>query len=932
MTKKLKLAEENAKAAIAALEKPGVSDTSALVRTWSTLGNALAEMGRLGESLDALRRALAMEESRARPDSVVMAAQLRNLGRTYRLAGDQAATEAFERAAGIQERVLGGDHPELATTLYFLSFSNLEAGEFLESRRNAERAVSIREKVYGPDHPQVAVALWQLAGAERELGDPERAIALLERSVQILRTSPLAAPADLATALSNLGTNRLSVGDGRGAHAAYDEAMAIRAKVFGPGSGRGFYAMTRLGEAMVLEGRSREAEALFDTLLASPGQRSPFDLADAQQRAGVAACANGSLDKAERHFDRAFAIHDSLLGIGSPRTFESLSKRAAVRWAQGRRADALADARRFESATTEFVRSTARGLSEHEALGFDAHRAPGRDLLIELATDSTGLDEADRAAVFDAVVRSRLAVLDELADESRALPRDDAALAPLVKELEDARAALSQQMVRALREERPPDSAAAAAVARRERAERALAEKSGSFRAITRRASAGGAEVAAALPRGSVLISYVRYHTPRRILDAGTPAAKTAPTSQYAALLLRPGHTAPAVVSLGAAVELEPMVLRWNAALATPPPATPAGGAAAQRRCDAIGRAIRAQIWDPVAKHLEGVERVFVVPDGVLHAVNLLALPDTNGFYLAESGPVIHRLTAERDLLPWDPSTPRGQGLLAIGGADFDRAGAAAPAAGEPIAMADVPSRVRSAIPDSLRIRFEPLPGTAAEIDEVGRLWKKSASLGESIELKGAEASEAEFKQQAAGRRVLHLATHGFALGARRPVREGTRGIGGVGSGERPAAKHAAPLLPGLALAGANAAAPAGGEDGFLTAEEITALDLSSVDWAVLSACETGISDPDAVEAVQGLHRSFRRAGARTVIMSLWAVDDATTLAWMKSLYEARFLKKLDTATAVREACRARLAERRAAMLDTHPFRWAAFVASGDWR
>jgi CHAT domain-containing protein len=66
--------------------------------------------------------------------------------------------------------------------------------------------------------------------------------------------------------------------------------------------------------------------------------------------------------------------------------------------------------------------------------------------------------------------------------------------------------------------------------------------------------------------------------------------------------------------------------------------------------------------------------------------------------------------------------------------------------------------------------------------------------------------------------------------------------------------------------------------------------------------------------------------------MSLWAVDDASTSAWMAQLYQARLTQNLATDQAVRSACRALLAERHQRGLDTHPFHWAAFVASGDWR
>ena len=117
-----------------------------------------------------------------------------------------------------------------------------------------------------------------------------------------------------------------------------------------------------------------------------------------------------------------------------------------------------------------------------------------------------------------------------------------------------------------------------------------------------------------------------------------------------------------------------------------------------------------------------------------------------------------------------------------------------------------------------------------------------------------------------------------------------------------------------------------------LTSEEVSALDLNGVEWAVLSGCDTGVGELRAGEGVFGLRRAFQVAGARTVIMSLWQVEDQATRQWMTTLYESRFMKNLSTVNAVREAGLAVLRGRRAKGLSAHPFYWAAFVASGDWR
>jgi len=213
---------------------------------------------------------------------------------------------------------------------------------------------------------------------------------------------------------------------------------------------------------------------------------------------------------------------------------------------------------------------------------------------------------------------------------------------------------------------------------------------------------------------------------------------------------------------------------------------------------------------------------------------------------------------------------------------------------------------------------FEPLPHAEAEALRIGAIWQGEG--GESVLLTGAQATEQRFQALLPEQQVLHLATHGFFL---------------PGTGQA-ARRWDNPLYrSGLALAGANSRSQAGAGigDGILTAEEVSALDLSAVQWAVLSACDTGLGALDTRgEGVFGLRRVFILAGARTVIMSLWSVDDAASQSWMESLYRARWQEGLSTAAAVRRASLEVLADRREAGLSDHPYYWAGFVAAGDWR
>ena len=192
----------------------------------------------------------------------------------------------------------------------------------------------------------------------------------------------------------------------------------------------------------------------------------------------------------------------------------------------------------------------------------------------------------------------------------------------------------------------------------------------------------------------------------------------------------------------------------------------------------------------------------------------------------------------------------------------------------------------------------------------------------------GAKATEALLKELSAPS-ILHIATHGFFLQPHSSSQATTSNRQSIATAQGGAAvdRQDALVLSGLALAGANRRQSGAGEDGILTALEVAALDLWGTRMVVLSACETALGDAKSGEGVYGLRRALVLAGSESQVMSLWKVSDEATRDLMIGFYQ-RLQSGEGRAEALRNAQLAMLRARTRA----HPFFWASFIQSGDWR
>ncbi len=183
-------------------------------------------------------------------------------------------------------------------------------------------------------------------------------------------------------------------------------------------------------------------------------------------------------------------------------------------------------------------------------------------------------------------------------------------------------------------------------------------------------------------------------------------------------------------------------------------------------------------------------------------------------------------------------------------------------------------------------VDFRNLPNTGAEIKNVAKILTAANIKTDTI--CGENATEESFKKLSGNSPdILHIATHGFYLDedSQKPFAQSVNTY---------SQKESAMALSGLALSGANNAWKGNFdlpnvEDGILTAYEISQLDLSNTKLVVLSACETARGRIFPVDGVFGLQRAFKQAGAGSILMSLWKVDDNATATFMEYFYKFLF-------------------------------------------
>lgn len=290
---------------------------------------------------------------------------------------------------------------------------------------------------------------------------------------------------------------------------------------------------------------------------------------------------------------------------------------------------------------------------------------------------------------------------------------------------------------------------------------------------------------------------------------------------------------------------------------------------------------------------LEDVNNIYFSPSGELHKIAIESMP----YWMDENMTVsdvynIYRLSSTRELVTKHKKTTAGKGAVLYGHIDYNSASTSKQETEISRKKHEVNGNITRGGFDPEEAGFRggekwpPLDGTHLEVENVRNILKKNVDMRI-----GVSATETTFKNLSGEKKkIIHIATHGFYWTEEKAQKKNVSFSPRLEDDDNNTVDNAM-TRSGLLFSGANLTfdhkpIPNEEDDGVLTAQEVSHLDLRGLDLLVLSACQSGQGEISG-DGVFGLQRGFKMAGAQSIIMSLWSVNDKATQIMMTEFYKA---------------------------------------------
>ncbi len=847
-------------------------------------------------------RALRIRESALGPAHPSVAESLNNLAVLHEAIGEyRVARPLYERALAIWEQALGPVHADVATGLNNLGLVLEALGDFGAAGPMLERALQIRNQVLGPIHPDVAASLNNLGLLLWSTGNYEGARPLLEESLVMSEQIYGPSHPDVATAYGLLAQFLHSTGDYATARTLHERALQIRTRVLGPAHPDVAGSLNALGQLVRDMGDRTAARPLFERALLvreqALGPEHP-DVAATLNSLAYLLYLDGDHAAAGQLAERGLRIREQAFGLQHPAVAASAINSAEVLLATGD----LAAARLLYERSLQIVRAVpAPEWRRRAALGLGRiHETEGRitealSLYEEAVTTSEGLAaqfagevprqqylEADRRLeAYDALAALLLKL--HLQDPSRGYDRRAWAV------LEAKKGWVAAEALARARPKLQDARARAGAENARAKQDEALALEHSLLEELARTPSEQRPERIQSL---TTLLARTKseYLSQVHALLERYPQYKTQFVDQQ---IVDPRSLAKFADRLPAGT----LAVQYFAAPDALYIFVVAAGGRFEVKRQAVAQAELYGLITRYRRHLDEGARVHLAWEDngseiyLTEVAPLKAITRTLSEHLL--GPIEADLSAHRQLILIPNDLLLHLPIHALmrsgpGGTPRFLAQTHVISYVTQLELTDLLSPDRRPAYASLLAVGNPdgsLPRASQEIQRV-RAIRPAVTM-----LQGQQATKARFLRLASQFQDLHLATHGV-LDPSTP-------------------EHSYLLM-------------AGDDDGDrrLGIDQIAGLTFRS-GLAILSACETAVGERVPGAALITLAAAFSQAGSRSIVASLWKVNDSATADLMVDFH--RSLRTLDRAAALQQA---QLTMMRTAD-DRHPYYWAAFILIG---
>ena len=828
----------------------------------------------------------------------------------YSLGNYSEAIRLDTEALNIYEKIYGKEHSGYATSISNLACCNYSLGNYSEAIRLDTEALNIREKVYGTEHPAYATSLNNLANYNCYLGNYAEAVRLGTEAMNIYEKVYGKEHPDYALSLNNLASYNSYMGNYKEAIRLCFEALNIHEKVYG--TEHPDYANSLSNLALYNSDLGNYSEAIrlgtevMNIYEKVYGKEHPSYATSLNNLADYNASLN-NYSEAIRLGTESLNICKKVYGKEHPDYANSLSNLTRYYFYSGDKGPTNHYSLQYSELASALVKKTFAELTSSQRQQFwekyngwyeeGVHR-----LSYVLPSDTLTING------YNGVLLSKGLLLNSDIEFSKLI--QDSGDSETLTMYDDLK--MLRLQINKLREK--PISERFANVDSLERIaqtkESALIERSKVYGDYTSNLVITWSQVQEKLSDKDIAVEFVSFPL-------------NADSTMYIAYALKKDWECPKMIPLFEEKQL--LAVQKGDRYTT----------------DSISRLV----WKPLDEVMQGVEKVYFAPSGELYNIAIESIPshEDGGETLVGEHRDFYRLSSTRELAlikdesRWNEAAVYGglqYGMSVEGMIEED--GKYEKAAGQK--RGDSTPSYYAVREDSLGRGDRDLAQGLAYLEGTK---KEAEAITHDLERKAVDArlftdsigTETSFKALGGKKTsIIHIGTHGFFNDKKKEYKDDRLQLSGMGSQSR-VIEDDALTRSGLYFAGADnvilnglSAVPDSIDDGRLTAAEIAQLDLRGLDMVVLSACQTGLGEITG-DGVFGLQRGFKKAGAQTIVMSLWKVDDEATTEFMTTFFENMKIDRdghpLNKHEAFKEA-QSKLKRDKDKYSD--PYCWAAFV------